>query len=233
MVVVLWVWKRRRVPMRDKEDKLLDFAAGLVATFCGVALGLAVTNWAAERQERRAVTGLLRAADADVLQACAQISFYVDQDTVFSPKLSDFFVMSTKVPSPQSLDDVMQSETVLRRISPLSFKAIAGMRTTGDEAQSLAASRGTPDDRRKALWLCGASYFSVHHALENEIAWQEGRITALARDSKTRYWWVVEQNEEMRPGSWKEFMARPAVRESLLELGVEHGSVGGRGRSLP
>jgi hypothetical protein len=128
---------------------MLDFAAGLVATFCGVAWAIAVSNLVSERQERKMVTGLLRAANADVLQACAQMAFYVEQDTVFSPKLSDFFVMAAKVPSAQSLDDVMRSETILRRTSPLTFGAIAAMRTTADQAQHFAAGAGRRDASRR------------------------------------------------------------------------------------
>lgn len=233
LVIVKVLLSTKHLTARDKRDRLVDFAAGLVATFCGVAWAIALTNFLSERHEEKVVTGLLRAANADVLQACAQVALYVEQDTVFSPKLSDFFVMNTKVPSPRSLDDVMGSEAVLRRTSPLTFGAIAGMRTLADQAQHLAAATGTPDDRRKSMLLCGASYFAIHHALESEIDWQEGRITALARDNMTRYWWKLSQNESPRPGAWREaspppgswteFLKRPALRESLLEVGVVHG----------
>jgi hypothetical protein len=64
----------------------------------------------------------------------------------------------------------------------------------------------------------------IRHALESELEFLAKRATPEARDSMTRYWYSVEVNGDSVSGSWKHFLANPAVQDSLMEVGITHPS---------
>lgn len=204
----------------ERVWEMIGLMGSLVATFCGVAWAIWFTNRGERQQEQQAVVALLLAARSDVGYTRERCAEFRDLGPNGKPYYRDEYVDHAPMPRSGTLDAVLQSELVLRHMSPATFKVITAQLGMIDATSAFAAVGGTTRDRREQAILTGAWYTVIWHALESEVEWQRGRATDRARDSMTRYWWTAEINRDSLPGTWRHFRYNESVRESLMQEGV-------------
>jgi hypothetical protein len=220
VITVLAVTSRKGV-LSERRRYLLDLAVALLATYCGVAWALKASDLAAAKTERREVIGLLRAARGDVLQSADRLADYIKSDSTFSPPLSDLFVSVTPVPTPVVLAAVIQRESVVRNMSPLTFRVIVNAQEGVEAGIALAKATGDVAGKRKVFQIVGSNYFMIVHGLDGEIDFLEGKATAQARLSMTKHWVASEVNGDNGPGTWRYFVSHPLERKGMFDAEVE------------
>ena len=224
VLIALYMVTSLGLKERSRKERVWDvvsFSGSLVATFCGVAWAIWLTNREVSSGEREAVISLLAMARADVGQTMETCAEFADADDPAHPFYSDEYVSKAAMPRSGTLEAIIRSEMVLRHLSPATFKVVTTELGLIEAAARLASISGAPAERRRLAVLTGGWYMVVFHALESEIEWQRGHATAKARDSMTRYWMMVETNRDSVAGSWRHFRFNPSVRADLMQEGIE------------
>jgi hypothetical protein len=224
LIVIVFALTSGKRKLSERAGYFLNLGVALLATYCGVAWALKASDVAAEKAERSEVIGLLRAARSDVLQSADRLADYIASDSTFSPPLSDLFVSVTPVPTPVVLGAVMERESVVRKLSPLTFRVIVNAREGVEAGIALSKATGNIAGKRKVFQVVGSNYFMIIHALDGEIDVLEGRATAAARLSMTKHWLAREVNGDGGPGTWSYFVSHPVERKRMFDAEVEVGS---------
>lgn len=143
----------------------------ILGAFVGVFLGMILSTAEANRVERQKVSQLLRVVshEADSREKSLQLVFWTQKigGASYTPSM---FIHENPVQMPETFLSVMQSETVLRNISPETFAALNSIK---QDLERLVPdlNKETSDDEIKSL----VSIYRRELISVEEIATAEGQ----------------------------------------------------------